>query len=157
MKDEIVELQKFKRKEECWICPECDSENQMFSGNCIVCGSAKSVTARTISLYTETKDVPLPYNNVYIPPEKKSNAGVIVLAIILFVLMAVGAFFIVTNMNSTEISALTQNTELYDECIEVSFAEISDIADVAAFDDEFTALAYDVSEYDFSEYSGIQY
>ena len=38
MKDTNVVL-KYRRPEDCWICPNCDSENKMTNGFCSVCGT----------------------------------------------------------------------------------------------------------------------
>lgn len=40
--NEVHEILKYKRPFDCWVCPDCDAENNMSIAECAVCGCRKS-------------------------------------------------------------------------------------------------------------------
>jgi len=57
---------KYKRENDCWLCPECDTENNVSLGKCTVCGLKKSPSAVILKQWTEADDKPIT------PPKKKT-------------------------------------------------------------------------------------
>lgn len=47
---------KYHRESDCWLCPECDTENGLALGNCALCGSRRSPSAEILRHWTEADD-----------------------------------------------------------------------------------------------------
>lgn len=103
----------YKRETDSWLCSDCDAENEISLGRCVVCGNKKAVSATILKKWTEEDnvlpDVPgniPPYIPPYIPPSfpgispeteetdiesGNSNVGLwILIAVVVFVLIALG-------------------------------------------------------------------
>lgn len=78
---------KYKRKEEKWICPGCETENSIGAGNCLLCGRARTpdaVILRAWSPQDEINNVPPSYNQhqggqipprQQVPPVRPADTG----------------------------------------------------------------------------------
>lgn len=67
---------KYKRECDCWLCPECDTENNISASRCTVCGCQKSASATILKQWTEADERPVncpPKSNIppthYTPPK----------------------------------------------------------------------------------------
>ncbi len=54
--EELDVILEYRRKEPCWVCAECDSENGFGNGNCLFCGRARSNTDYVIKEWTEQQN-----------------------------------------------------------------------------------------------------
>lgn len=50
---------RYKRPCDSWLCPDCDTENNISLGKCTVCGYRKSPSATILKQWTETDDRPV--------------------------------------------------------------------------------------------------
>ena len=57
---------KYKRLCDSWLCPDCDTENNVSLGKCTVCGCRKSESATILKQWTEADERPVT------PPPKKT-------------------------------------------------------------------------------------
>lgn len=55
---------RYKRPCDSWLCPDCDTENNISLGKCTVCGCRKSPSATILKQWTEADDRPVT------PPKK---------------------------------------------------------------------------------------
>lgn len=46
MTDEVFSIVNYKRSNTCWVCPECETENQMDFIRCLVCGTARTTSCK---------------------------------------------------------------------------------------------------------------
>ncbi len=51
---ELDVILEYRRKEPCWVCAECDSENVFSNSNCLFCGRARANTDYVIREWTES-------------------------------------------------------------------------------------------------------
>ncbi len=56
--NDVHEIMKYKRSCDSWLCPECDTENSVLLGKCIVCGSQRPLSATVLKQWTEEDDKP---------------------------------------------------------------------------------------------------
>ncbi|MCI5604390.1 MAG: hypothetical protein MR413_01890 [Clostridia bacterium] len=101
---------RYKRPCDSWLCPNCDTENNISLGKCTVCGCRKSPSATILKQWTEADDrpvtppkktpTPAPSGPVfkdtdkddYIPEEENKNKIVwgIIIAIIIIAIIIIG-------------------------------------------------------------------
>ena len=48
---------KYRREADCWLCPECDSENGLLQGRCTVCGFKRDDSAEILKKWSPADDV----------------------------------------------------------------------------------------------------
>ena len=61
---EVYEILEYKREHDCWVCPECDAENSLLLGKCLVCGWQKKADAKILKAWSEE-------DKKTAPPQKK--------------------------------------------------------------------------------------
>lgn len=66
---EVHEILRYKRPYDSWLCPECDTENSVSLGKCMVCGCKKTSSATILKQWTEADDRPVT------PPPKKATTS----------------------------------------------------------------------------------
>ena len=59
---------RYKRPCHSWLCPDCDTENNISLGKCTVCGCRKSPSATILKQWTEADDRPVT------PPKKTTTS-----------------------------------------------------------------------------------
>lgn len=101
---------KYKRLCDSWVCPDCDTENNVSLGKCTVCGCRKSESATILKQWTEADERPVtppPKKTIttptgpifkdetkddYIPEEENKNKIIwgVLIGIVLFILLMIG-------------------------------------------------------------------
>ena len=106
-------IMKYNRTKPVWVCPDCDTENDLSTENCFTCDHTKPSYARIITPESERQEMeesvtvvnppytaqpsglgstitpPIHYPSTYVPPKKGTSAGVII-AIIFIILVILG-------------------------------------------------------------------
>ena len=140
MKDEIVEITKFRRTEVCWVCTDCDSENPTAEGVCLVCGKSRTENARLVGPGIRPKPVvppspppKTPPTSGYSPtPPASKGFNAMPLIIIFLILLIVGiAYFAAQDYNMSEspdeIMEITEYTETEDDSVyDMSYINIEE-------------------------------
>ena len=65
----------YRRANDCWLCPECDAENQLTQASCAVCGYRQMGSVAIVRAWTEQDNRPpengyaggAPFNSYYPP------------------------------------------------------------------------------------------
>ena len=50
---------KYRRPADCWLCSDCESENNLLLGTCAVCGAKKDAGAMVIPAWSERDERPI--------------------------------------------------------------------------------------------------
>ena len=64
MSTDVNVIMKYRRPADCWVCPECETENNILLAKCAVCTRQKDNKVRIISAWSEKDEVA----ETYIPP-----------------------------------------------------------------------------------------
>ena len=60
---------KYRRPQDSWLCPECDSENTLSYSSCFVCGCGRVGTPMIVKAWTEADEKPVvPHKPITFPP-----------------------------------------------------------------------------------------
>ena len=99
---EINKILEYKRPCDSWLCPDCDTENNIHIAKCVVCGSEKGPSAIVLKQWSEADDVlrkpsrkttDIPSGPIFKETEEdyyvpeKDNTGLIVLGIVLVIII----------------------------------------------------------------------
>ena len=88
---EVNVILEYKRKSDSWICPECDTENDLSIGKCTICGCAPH-SATIMEHWTEPEEK-TPANEYDEDVSDDSNTlkivlGIIIVSIVVLLLIA---------------------------------------------------------------------
>lgn len=128
---------RYKRPCDSWLCPDCDTENNISLGKCTVCGGRKSPSTTILKQWTEADDrMVTPSktdNDDYIPEEENKNiiiwrviiARIIIAIIIIFLLIAISqgnryaAYSLFSSRNYNEAKGKFQEITSYSNSSEI--------------------------------------
>lgn len=116
---EINIILKYKRSNDSWLCPECDTENSITLGKCVVCGCRKTSTTTILKRWTEADEGLVTETPKETPifkdgeedthtPEEKSNKNKIIWGIIVAIIV-IGIIVAVVQANNSSAYANAVN------------------------------------------------
>ena len=147
---ETRQILKYRRDRDRWVCAECDTENEMTVGRCIVCGSVKSPGAVILKTWTAADDrppvpprPPVPQRKIqpiqgpifkddgYVPEKEKSGAGILwtilaILVIVFFLIVGLGLENGVFAKTSNEESEFSRTDAQMSEYLLVQYEAITE-------------------------------
>ena len=98
---ETYEILHYKRPCDCWLCPDCDTENEIVLGKCSVCGRRKDALAVILKQWNEAEEqsvtcpIVTPTRETP-PPEDRTDGSNAALWWIVFAIFVLGLIVIAT-------------------------------------------------------------
>lgn len=144
MVNKLNVIMKYNRSKSVWICPDCDTENELDCENCFTCDHVKPSYARIITPESERQEMeeyvsvfpntynpgpyvstptygstispPIHYPSTYGTKPKKSSAGAVI-AVIVLLLIIIGIIGLVVAYDQGYFYLNTFNSEPYSELL----------------------------------------
>ncbi len=101
---EVKSILEYKREYDCWLCPNCDTENSFVIGRCAVCGYKKDMSVAVLKSWTDVEEgsdidnISFKDESVEVTDNERNIRKVIIVIVIIAVV--IGIFVLIKRWNT---------------------------------------------------------